>query len=149
MADPVTVGAFVVSALTMSAEAALKGIVGEGAKEAYRALKTQVGKWAFGDVDKLAEAPTAGRKLVVAEVIDGQSESDRAQVEQLARALLDALKQSQPTAVGIDVDQLRSRLIDLTGLEVSNGIGLRAGSIVADELIARGMKVGSDNAKNS
>ncbi|WP_156955534.1 hypothetical protein [Polaromonas glacialis] len=149
MADPVTVGAFVVSVLTMAGEATLKGVVGEAVKDAYKALKTQVGKWASGDFDKLAEAPTAGRQLVVAEAIDGQPESDRASIEQLARILLDALKQSQSTAVGIDVDQLRSRLVDLSGLEVANGIGLRARVVETEEFVARGLKVGSNSGKKS
>lgn len=143
MADPVTVGAFVVSVLTMAGEATLKGVVGEATKDAYKALKTQVGKWASGDVDKLGEAPTAGRELVVAEAIDGQSEADRASVEQLARMVLDSLKQSHSKAVGIDVDQLRSRLVDLSGLEVANGIGVRARVVEAEEFVARSMKVGS------
>jgi hypothetical protein len=149
MAGPVTVGAFVVSVLTLAGEATLKGVVGEAAKDAYKALKTQVGKWASGDVDKLAEVPTAGRKLVVAEAIDGQPESDRASVEQLARIVLDSLEQSQPKAVGIDVHQLRSRLVDLSGLEVANGIGLRARVVEAEEFVARSMKVGSNPGKKS
>jgi hypothetical protein len=39
MVEPVTIGALVVSALGMAGEAALKGSVGEAAKEAYQALK--------------------------------------------------------------------------------------------------------------
>jgi hypothetical protein len=147
MAEPVTVGAFMVSVLTMAAEATLKGFVGEAVKDSYKALKTQVGRWALGDVDRLAEAPTAGRRLVVAEVIDSQPESNRVSVEQLARTVLDALKRQESEAVGIEVDQFRSHLIDLSGLEVSNGVGLRACVIETEEFVAHDMKVGGAAGK--
>jgi hypothetical protein len=42
MTDPVTVGALVVGALSMAAEAALKGAVGEAVKDGYKALKEKV-----------------------------------------------------------------------------------------------------------
>ena len=39
MVDPVTIGGLAASALAMAGEAALKGTVGEVAKDAYKTLK--------------------------------------------------------------------------------------------------------------
>ena len=53
MADPVTIGVLTASALAMAGEAALKGAVGEAAKDAYKALKNRVARWAGSDVEAL------------------------------------------------------------------------------------------------
>jgi hypothetical protein len=48
MVDPVTVGSLVAGALGMTAEALLKGAVGEAVKDGYNALKekVKVSQWA-------------------------------------------------------------------------------------------------------
>ncbi|KWT67028.1 hypothetical protein APY03_7136 [Variovorax sp. WDL1] len=133
----------------MAGEAALKGVVGEVVKDAYKALKIQVAKWAPGDVEKLADSPTAGRKLVVAEAIDMQPEDDRVRVDQLAHALIEALKQVPATSIGIEGDEFHVRLIDLSQLNVVNGIGLKGRFIEADEIRASNMTVGSAAGKKA
>ena len=149
MTDPMTVGAFVVSVLTMAGEATVKGLVGEAAKEAYKMLKSKLETWASGDVEKHVANPSDGRKLVVMEAIDAQPEPERAAVERLAQTLQDALKRSAPAAVGMDVDLLRSGRVDLTGLHVVDGIGLRARTVETDEFVARGVTVGATPEKKS
>jgi hypothetical protein len=67
MVDPVTVGSLVAGALSMTAEAVLKGTVGEAVKDGYKALKEKVSHWASGEVTALeADAqlnwPTNGHR---------------------------------------------------------------------------------------
>jgi hypothetical protein len=66
MVDPVTIGGLAASALAMAGEAALKGTVGEVAKDAYKTLKSMVAQWAGGDVHALEKTPTSqARRAVV------------------------------------------------------------------------------------
>jgi hypothetical protein len=48
MADPITIGVLTASALALAGEATLKGVVGEAAKDAYKALKSRVAGAARG-----------------------------------------------------------------------------------------------------
>jgi len=112
MADPVTIGVLTASALAMAGEAALKGAVGEAAKDAYKALKNRVARWAGSDVEALEKTPASqARRAVVAEVVDSQSEEEQAAVRALAQQLVAALKRSGP--VGLDVGRLEAMEVQL------------------------------------
>lgn len=151
MADPLSVGSLAAAALAIAAEATLKGVVGEAVKDAYQTLKAKVATWASSDVDALEKMPgSSGRKLVVAEAIDGRAVPERAQVEQLAHRLLSEIsKTDAPPATGFDIGYLKARAIDLEGMTVVNGIGLRAQTVVTDTLSARHSTIGSPPAKKA
>ena len=106
MVDPVTVGSLVAGALSMTAEAVLKGAVGEAVKDGYKALKEKVSHWASGEVTALEATPSSiGRQTVIAEIIDAQSEEDRKSLRELAEALVAKLKECAP-AIGLDIGRL-------------------------------------------
>jgi len=133
MPDPLTIGALAAAALAMGGEAALKGAAGEVAKDAYKALKDRVARWAGADVEALEKAPTsAGRQAVIAEAIDGQSADERAALRPLAEQLIAALK-SQGLNVGLDIRLLDALEVQLGAISVTEGtgagIGLKVGPI--------------------
>ncbi|MGJ0426023.1 hypothetical protein [Methylocystis sp.] len=100
MTDPVTIGALAASALAMAMEAAVKGVSGHGAKDAYDALKSKVAKWAKNDVTALEQTPdSAARKAVIAEIIDQVAEPEKEIVKALAERLINSLKDIDKTAV--------------------------------------------------
>jgi hypothetical protein len=124
MADPVTIGALTASALAMAGEAALKGAVGEAAKDAYKALKSRVAKWAGSDVEALEKTPASpARRAVLAEVIDSQSGEEQAALHVLAHELVAALKRSG--AIGLDVGRLEAMEVQLGDITVREGTGAR------------------------
>jgi hypothetical protein len=62
------IGTLVVEALSMAAETALKGAVGELTKDSYRALKAKVVPWVGRDLEILEEIPDSqSLKLRIAE----------------------------------------------------------------------------------
>jgi hypothetical protein len=153
MTSEVTVGMLVTSVLMIAGDSALKGFVGEATKDAYKALKNKVAQWAQNDLEKLETNPTKGREVVVAEAIDSQTQEAREEVEQMARDLLELLEKlkgeecSATQAIGYDFDIFRTRVADLTGMRVVNGIGLRAKIFEADQFIARDSHIGNDTKK--
>ncbi len=93
MADPITIGALAATALSMAAEAMLKGAVGEAVKDAYKGLKTTVAHWAGNDLEALEKNPTSkARQGVIAEEIDRQPSTEQETAKALATALIEALK---------------------------------------------------------
>src|SRR5689334_21720817 len=97
MGEPITVGTFIAATLAMAGQAALKGAVGDATRDAYKALKERVMRWAGGDIEALEKAPnSAGRQAVVAEAIDGQPQEELVLLRSLADQLIDALKQRGP-----------------------------------------------------
>ena len=124
MGDPVTIGVLTASALAMAGEAALKGAVGEAAKDAYKALKSRVAQWAGSDVEALEKTPTSqARQAVVAEVVDGQPGEEQAAVRLLAQELLAALKRKGN--VGLDIGRLEALEVQLGDIKVTEGTGAR------------------------
>lgn len=104
--EPVTVGSLVATSLSMAAEAALKGAVGEVVKDGYKALKEKISRWASGEVAALEATPESiGRQTVVAEIIDAQSEDERKALRVLAEVLVARLKECAP-AIGLDIGRL-------------------------------------------
>lgn len=128
MVDPVTavtVGSLVAGALSMTAEAVLKGAVGEAVKDGYKALKERVSHWASGEVTALEATPSSiGRQTVIAEIIDAQLEEDRKSLRALAEALVAQLKECVP-AIGLDIGCLTALEAQLGNLTVTSGIGAR------------------------
>jgi hypothetical protein len=135
MSDPVTIGAVASLALSMASEAALKGVVGEGVKDAYKALKNKVAHWASGDVEALEKNPSSvARRAVIAETVDELPDDEKSSVKTLANALAEALKQTAAQGpIGIDVGALEAARIKLDGMTVHDGIGIRAQTIKAQE----------------
>jgi hypothetical protein len=120
MVEPVTLGAVVASALAMAAEAALKGSVGEAAKEAYQALKGKIAEWTGYDVDLLEKDPASkGRQTVVAEKLDRQSEADKAEMRDLALRLIESLKHDSGAA--LDIGYLEATEVELGNITVGRG----------------------------
>ncbi len=107
MTDEVTIGGLAASTLGIASEALLKGAVGEGVKDAYRALKDKIAQWGGRDVDALEREPaSAARRAVVAEIIDAQPAEEAAAVHVLAKRLIAALLTSE--RVGLDVGRLEA-----------------------------------------
>jgi hypothetical protein len=126
MADPVTLGALAAAALAMAAEAALKGAVGEAAKDAWKALRDKVAAWAGGDVEALEKAPaSAARQAVVAEAIDTRPADDRAAAGALAKELIAALRAAGGGNVGLDMRRLEALEVELGAIDVTQGTGVR------------------------
>ena len=122
MADPVTIGALAAMALSMAAEAVVKGAVGEAVKDAYAALKEKVGRWAGSDVEALVETPDSPRRqAVVAQKVDRQPASEQDTVQALATKLIESLKQE-----GVSVPSVTVRA-DRGG--VAAGRDIRGGTI--------------------
>jgi hypothetical protein len=125
MVDPVTVGSLVAAALSMTAEAVLKGAVGESVKDVYKTLKEKVSHWASSEVAALETTPSSkGRQAVVAEIIDSQPEDDRKSLRVLAETLVAKLKESAP-AIGLDIGRLTALEVQLGNITVTSGTGAR------------------------
>ena len=131
----------------MAGEAALKGTVREAVKDAYKALKERVARWAGGDVEALEKAPTsAGRQAVVAEAVDSQSAEDQSALRALAEQLIAALKQHGP--VGLDLGRLEAMEAKLGSISVTEGTGARIGEArVAGTFSAGPIQVGRPSGK--
>ena len=147
MTDPVTVGALVVGALSMAAEAVLKGAVGEAVKDGYKALKEKVSRWASGDVEELEKTPSsAARQAVIAEIIDAQSKEDQLLLRDLAEALVAKLKESART-IGLDIGRLTDVETRLGRITVTQGIGARIQEVRGGRLEVDELKVGPSAKK--
>jgi hypothetical protein len=133
MTDPVTIGMLATSALAMASDAALKGVVGEAVKDAYKALKDKIAHWAGADVDALEKAPAStARQSVVAEAVDGQPAEEQVPVKALAEALIAALKSEalkNGGPVGLDVGKLDALQVKLAAITVTEGTGARFGEV--------------------
>ncbi len=147
MADPVTIGVLAASALAMAGEAALKGVVGEAAKDAYKALKSRVAKWAGSDVEALEKTPASpARRAVVAEVIDNQSGEEQAALRALAQELIAALKRGG--AIGLDIGRLEAMEVQVGDITVTEGTGARMEEVrVQGTFSAGNIRVGGATKK--
>jgi hypothetical protein len=126
MVDPVTVGSLVAGALSMTAEAVLKGAVGESVEDGYKALKEKVSHWASGEVTALEATPSSiDRQTVIAEIIDAQLEEDQKSLRALAEALVAKLKECAP-AIGLDIGRLIALEAQLGNITVTSGISKQA-----------------------
>jgi len=122
MTDPVSIGTLAASAMGMAAEAALKGLTGEAAKDAYKALRTRIGKWVNNDVEALERDPSSkGRQAVIAEVLDRQAADDLEDVKRLTKMLIGTLTAARN--IGLNVGILEALEVQIGNITVSNGIG--------------------------
>lgn len=150
MADPVTVGALAATALSMAAEAALKGVVGEAVKHAYQALRDKIAGWVAGDVDALAKPPaSAAHQAVVAEEIDKLPADQREIVRTLAAALLAALDEREhDSPTGIDIGRIKAARVLLGAITVNEGKGFVANEVeTSGDFIAGPIDVGPSQGK--
>jgi hypothetical protein len=131
----------------MTAETALKGAVGEAVKDGYKALKEKVSHWAPSEVAALEANPSSnGRQIIVAEIIDAQSEDDRSALRALAEALVIKLKENAP-AIGLDVGRLTALEVELGNITVSNGVGARIAEVNVEIFKTGDISVGDRSGK--
>ena len=148
MADPVTVGTLVASALAMGAEAALKGFVGESVKDAYRNLKDKIGSWGKHDADALEATPhSRARQAVIAEAVDNLSDNEKEGFAILAEELIAKL-QEVAGAVGIDVKNLEATTINLRNITAPSGTAIRIDTLKTQDLSVDGLSVGVSPGKS-
>lgn len=133
MTDAVTIGTLAAAALAMASDAAIKGVVGEAVKDAYKALKGKVARWAGADVEALEKSPAStARQSVVAEVVDARPAEDQASVKAIADALITAMKSEALKSggpVGLDVGKLEALQVKLAAIAVTEGTGARFGEV--------------------
>jgi hypothetical protein len=116
MADPVTVGVLVASALGMAGDTIIKSAVGEAVRDAYKALKSKVAHWAGAEVEAMEKAPTSpGRRAVVAEIIDAQPADATTALRPLAEQLIAALQASGTADIQATVSNSNVRGTIVTG----------------------------------
>ncbi len=147
MPDPVTIGALAALAISTAVGQLVKTGVGEGVKDAYKALKEKVSHWALGEVAALEEAPASkGKQLAVAEIIDEQSEDDKWAVRALTETLLARLKESAP-AIGLDISRVTDLETQLGNITVIGGIGVRLQDAHGGNLTTGDISVGDPGKK--
>jgi hypothetical protein len=153
MTDPVTIGVLAATALGTAADAALKGALGEAAKDAYRKLKDLVGNWAGADVAALEKTPaSAPRRYVLAEVINDQPDDELARVKTFALALVAALKEEAAKnaaggPVGLDVGDLTALEVQLDAINATEGTGAKFGRVQTETFRAGPINVGPSAGK--
>jgi hypothetical protein len=133
MSDPVTVGALAAATLAMAGEAIFKSGVGEVVKDAYKALKEAVATRMGSDSELSKNVRVLpSQQVAIAEAIDAQSLADQADIRSLATALNEALLHLGRTdPIGIDVHRLEADRVRLAAIDVTAGVGLRAGEVKA------------------
>ena len=107
MIGSVTVGSLAVTVLAMTADVALKGILGEY-QTGIREPEREIALWA--NVAILEKMYTSSvRKAHVATVIEQRSQADQASIRDLTAALIEALKRDvQQGSVGISLRRLEA-----------------------------------------
>lgn len=130
-----TIGGLAALALSIGAEASIKGLAGGAFNDAYDALREQAARWAGSDVDALAKNPaSAARQAVIAEEIDRQAPDDLAKVRTLALALIEALQATMGSgSVGLDIGRLQAAQATLGLISVTGGVGLRSKDVQLSE----------------
>lgn len=125
MSDPVSISLLAAQTLALAAPEVLKTTVGEATRDAYKALKARIARWAGAEVTALEAAPSSrGKQLVVAEAIDAQPEAEREPLRALVQALIERLKVEAP-AIGLDIGLLRNVETELGNIPAQQGIGAR------------------------
>ncbi len=127
MADPMTIGDLVASTLAAAGPEVMKATVGEAAKDAYKALKTQLFPSASAELDVLEAAPASeAAQLAVAKVIDERSTQEQQALRHLAEKLITTLKESAPS-IGVDIDRLSALERQVRASAVAISAGARIG----------------------
>lgn len=131
MSDPITLGSLVAWVLAMAGEAAVKGAVGEAAKNAYQALKEKIRPWAGGRIEALEKAPaSAAEQAILAKEVDQRSVTDKEDIQTLATKLIEALEnQERSGPIGLDLGTLKAVRVQLGAITVTEGIGARINKV--------------------
>ncbi|MEO1089196.1 MAG: hypothetical protein AAFX81_01075 [Pseudomonadota bacterium] len=88
MAEPISAGAMVASALAGAAGAAVKGVLTDAAKDAYAKLKGLLAGWASHNVaDVEAKPDSSAQQAALAEKVDARPTEERDELRALAEAL--------------------------------------------------------------
>ena len=121
MAGSTTIGYLAVKVLAMTAEVALKGILGKSTRKAYANLRGKIAQWADGDVAVMEKMYTSfTRKAHIAKVIEQQSATDQASIKDLTAALIEALKRDvRRGSIGISIRRLEAMHEQLRAFTVS------------------------------
>jgi hypothetical protein len=146
LADPITIGELVATAMSTVAEIMFKTSVEEGVKDAYKALKEAVANWVGKDVEELEKKPgSAARKAVIAEGINDRSPEDVDKIRSLLSTLIVRMKRNAP--VGIDIKRLTALEADFSNLDVRSGTGVIIDDANVDVFKAPNMKIGHTPGK--
>jgi hypothetical protein len=154
MADPMTIGALAAYALSIAGGEAVKGFVGEAAKDAYKQLKDVVARWAGTDVEALEKTPSsAKRQEIIAEVIDAQPADELERVKALATALVaalksEAVKDGATHPVALDMGKLTDVEVQLDSITVTQGKGAVVGEMRGGTFRAGPINVGTPPGKS-
>ena len=150
----ISIGGMAVKILSMAAEAALKGSVGEAAKEAYGALKRRIVRFVGGDVAALDLKGSS----TVAKEIDGLEPDKQADIKSLTLALTDALTvlKKEPDLsgqIGTEFfERVKAAQIELRNFTVI-GPGSRGGvfrkAVTTDKLVIDGLNVSDSPGKST
>jgi hypothetical protein len=135
--DPVSI---IVSAVVAGASASLKGVASDAVKSAYGGLKTLIAR-KFGDkVDMTAveQRPTHdGQQDVLATDLREAGAASDAEVLLKAREVLEGVKDLPPDIVrviGVDLERIKSHLIEIGRITAEAGTGFRARASEIDTL---------------
>ena len=125
MSDPVTLGFLAAQTLALAAPEILKTTVGEATKDAYKALKDRIARWAGAEVQALEAVPSLkSKQFAVAELIDAQPDDEREKLRGLIDALVERLKAEAPV-IGLDIGALRNVETELGNITARTGVGVR------------------------
>lgn len=145
-----SISKLVASTLSIGATSALKSAATQATKDAYSALKNRIGRWGqqeLNDVEALEAQPESeDRKATIAEIISKQDEIEIDSVHKLAKELIATISINKP--VGVDISEIHSINISLSNIDVSEGIGVRAGNVTAEDSIEiSDIRVGTQSEK--
>jgi hypothetical protein len=114
MIDPITTGALVASALSLGAKA-VEVATGEATKDAYKALKAKVTRWASSEVVLEKTPESVARQAVLAEIIDNRPKEDQQAARETGRGRSQASKGGEQMSLlpGITLLQPAGMLAEL------------------------------------
>jgi hypothetical protein len=117
MSNSATIGSLAVLLLTMVAEAAPRGILGQSTRSAYSNLKEKIAQWANSDGAFLEQRQAlATRSARIASTIEQQPPEEQAKVKNLSVALIEALKtDALRGSLGISLRRLETIHAQLAG----------------------------------
>ncbi|GLS52709.1 hypothetical protein [Methylobacterium gregans] len=137
MPDPATIGTLAASALAIAAPEILKASIGETVKDAYKNLKDLISTWAKSDVEELINDPSSqGRSMIIAEKVDKRSAEEQQKVKYLADQLFKELEGQR--SVGLDIENIKTKRVELGNITAYDGIGARIHDSEIDEKLKTG-----------
>ena len=145
MVDPVTVGAFVASAIGAGSGALTKGALGQAGKEAYEQLKAFLASWAgHQTADIEAKPDSKARQEVLAEMVDERPQEEQAQAKALTAALVEALRQqvAREGPTSIDIGKLEALEVNLGRVVTTGGTGFKAVEVKTGTFRVNGVETG-------